>query len=68
MPALREHLAVGPGAAVQAVHRVLRADRAMGTTAVVRLGLSRSFVSAAGQPGKCWLMADGFFSLDDPQP
>jgi hypothetical protein len=42
--------------------------RAMGATVVVRLGLSRTFVSATGQPGKCWLMADGFFSLDDPQP
>jgi hypothetical protein len=45
-----------------------RAVRSMGATVVVRLGLSRSFVSATGQPGKCWLMADGFFSLDDPQP
>jgi hypothetical protein len=45
-----------------------KAVRAMGATVVVRVGLSRPFVSAAGQPGKCWLMADGFFSLDDPQP
>lgn len=45
-----------------------RAVRAMGATVVVRLGLSRSFVSTTGQPGKCWLMADGFFSLEDPQP
>jgi hypothetical protein len=41
--------------------------RSMGSEIVVRLGLSRPFASSAGQPGKCWLMADGFFSLDDPQ-
>jgi hypothetical protein len=45
-----------------------RAVRAMGPTVVVRLGLSRSFASVEGRPGKCWLMADGFFSMDDPQP
>jgi hypothetical protein len=39
----------------------------MGEHVYVRLGLSRSFPSATGQPGRCWLMADGFFSLDDPQ-
>jgi hypothetical protein len=42
------------------------AVRLMGTRVVVRLGLSRSF-PANGQPGRCWLMADGFFSPDDPQ-
>lgn len=44
------------------------AVRAMGSPLVMRLGLSRSFPSAAGRPGRCWLMVDGFFSLDDPQP
>jgi hypothetical protein len=43
------------------------AVRLMGHEVVVRLGLSRSFATANGQPGRCWLMADGFFSLDDPQ-
>jgi hypothetical protein len=43
------------------------AVRLMGHQVLVRLGLSRSFPAAAGQPGRCWLMADGFFSLDDPQ-
>ncbi len=41
--------------------------RLMGAQVLVRLGLSRSFPAANGQPGRCWLMADGFFSLDDPQ-
>lgn len=41
--------------------------RAMGTQVLVRLGLSRSFPAANGQPGRCWLMADGFFNQDDPQ-
>ncbi len=42
------------------------AVRRMGDVAAGRLGLSRPYV-ANGQPGRCWLMADGFFSLDDPQ-
>ena len=33
----------------------------------VRLGLSRAFLSRAGGPGVCWLMADGFFSFRNPQ-
>lgn len=41
--------------------------REMGREVVVRLGLSRAFASAKGSPGRCWLMADGFFCLDDPQ-
>jgi hypothetical protein len=44
-----------------------QAVRLMGARVVVRLGLSRSFPAANGQPGRCWLMADGFFSPDDPQ-
>jgi hypothetical protein len=40
----------------------------MGELIAVRLGLSRSFQGRADQPGMCWLMADGFFSLSDPQP
>ena len=40
----------------------------MGERVAVRLGLSRPFQSAAQQPAMCWLMADGFFSLRDPQP
>jgi hypothetical protein len=44
------------------------AVRAMGTSVVVRLGLSRAFQGLPGRsPARCWLMADGFFSLDDPQ-
>jgi hypothetical protein len=43
--------------------------RRMGEQVAVRLGLSRPFFGRpdAG-PGYCWLMADGFFSLADPQP
>ena len=40
----------------------------MGERVAVRLGLSRPFQSDARQPAMCWLMADGFFSLHDPQP
>jgi hypothetical protein len=40
----------------------------MGERVAVRLGLSRPFQSDAKQPAMCWLMADGFFSLHDPQP
>lgn len=46
-----------------------RLIRAMGESIAVRLGLSRSFQSGVGRgPSSCWLMADGFFSLADPQP
>jgi hypothetical protein len=46
-----------------------RAVRQMGAQVVVRLGLSRAFQGTATRsPGVCWLMADGFFSLTDPQP
>jgi hypothetical protein len=41
----------------------------MGSQVLVRLGLSRAFqATPARGPGLCWLMADGFFSLADPQP
>jgi hypothetical protein len=41
----------------------------MGERVAVRLGLSRPYQpSPEGGPGFCWLMADGFFSLNDPQP
>ncbi len=44
------------------------AVRAMGERVAIRLGLSRPFESAdAKTPAVCWLMADGFFSLTDPQ-
>lgn len=44
------------------------AVRAMGEQILVRIGLSRAFPSSAAKPDVCWLMADGFFSLTDPQP
>src|SRR5712692_9659889 len=37
--------------------------RQMGEQLAVRLGLSRSFGGQPEQPGMCWVMADGFFSL-----
>jgi hypothetical protein len=41
----------------------------MGDLVVVRLGLSRPYQNGVHQPtGPCWLMVDGFFSLNDPQP
>jgi hypothetical protein len=46
-----------------------RAVRDMGEQVAVRLGLSRSYQAPGEQgPTVCWLMADGFFSLSDPQP
>jgi hypothetical protein len=41
----------------------------MGERIAVRVGLTRPFAPAGGQsaPAVCWLMADGFFSLSDPQ-
>jgi len=43
----------------------------MGERIAVRTGLTRPYApQGASQPAAavCWLMADGFFSLDDPQP
>ena len=42
----------------------------MGDSVAVRLGVTRPFAPQEGPgrtPGLCWLMADGFFSLTDPQ-
>ena len=42
----------------------------MGDIVAVRLGVTRPFAPQEGAgrtPGLCWLMADGFFSLTDPQ-
>src|SRR5262249_20752177 len=40
----------------------------MGDQVAVRLGLSRPFAAKAdGSDAFCWVMADGFFSLRDPQ-
>jgi hypothetical protein len=48
---------------------VERAVQQMGDLVVVRLGLSRAYAASEGAgAGQCWLMADGFFSLLDPQP
>jgi hypothetical protein len=45
-----------------------QAVRQMGEPVAVRLGLSRAFKPRADcETGFCWLMADGFFSLSDPQ-
>jgi hypothetical protein len=51
---------------VQALQRFVRD---MGEQVVVRIGVTRPFQATPTRgPGMCWLMADGFFSLDDPQP
>jgi hypothetical protein len=40
----------------------------MGADVVVRLGLSRGFQATPSRTeSACWLMADGFFSFNDPQ-
>ncbi len=46
---------------------VREAVRAMGDRIAVRIGLSRPYAPAGGELA-CWLMADGFFSFDDPMP
>jgi hypothetical protein len=41
----------------------------MGAQVAVRLGLSRAFQATTERgPGVCWPMADGFFSLSNPEP
>jgi hypothetical protein len=48
---------------------LLQAVRQMGPQVAVRLGLSRAFAASPSRgSGLCYLMADGFFSLADPQP
>lgn len=42
--------------------------QSMGEQVAIRLGLSRPFLGEPGVPAVCWHMADGFFSLSDPQP
>jgi hypothetical protein len=58
----------GPGLDDQ-LDRMRALVRGMGEQVAVRLGLSRAFHNehSAAAPA-CWLMADGFFSLADPQP
>jgi hypothetical protein len=41
--------------------------RGMGDPIAIRVGLSRPFAPDGGEP-RCWLMADGFFSLAAPMP
>ena len=48
-------------------HCVQQAVREMGDRIAVRIGLSRPYAPAGGEPA-CWLMADWFFSYDDPTP
>jgi hypothetical protein len=50
------------------VEALRRAVAGMGAEVAVRLGLSRPFAASAQGADFCWLMADGFFSLADPQP
>jgi len=57
--------ASSPTELIGAFHSLV--DR-MGDPIAVRLGLSRAFSAAASGPGVCWLMADGFFSFNSPEP
>ena len=41
--------------------------RGMGEQIAIRVGLSRPFAPDGGE-ARCWLMADGFFSLAEPMP
>jgi hypothetical protein len=45
-----------------------QAIQQMGDQVAVRLGLSRALQGDSQKLAMCWLMADGFFSLHDPQP
>jgi hypothetical protein len=50
------------------IARLAAAIRGMGERVAVRLGLSRAHSIPGQELTWCWLMADGFFSLADPQP
>jgi hypothetical protein len=51
------------------VKALTQAVQRMGPQVIVRLGLSRAFQATPQRdPGRCWLMADGFFSQNDPEP
>jgi hypothetical protein len=51
------------------IQELTLAVRQMGDPVLVRLGLSRAFQTSPGRTqGVCYLMADGFFSYNDPQP
>ncbi len=52
----------------QQVRFLTVAVQEMGEQVAVRLGLSRPFAGQVNQPSVCWVMADGFFSMVDPQP
>jgi hypothetical protein len=60
-----ERLSNSPGGRAKALGETLRA---MGADVAVRLGLSRPFQAGEQRAPVCWLMADGFFSIADPQP
>lgn len=50
------------------IRELTLAVQQMGESVAVRLGLSRGFQSTPGRrDSECWLMADGFFSSNDPQ-
>jgi hypothetical protein len=73
LPMKDHHLLCRAEQAAQDLPSLLRdlhaAVGTMGEQVAVRLGLSRPFPPRADcGAGFCWLMADGFFSLADPQP
>ena len=53
---------------VEQLQEMTRAVQQMGEWVLARLGLSRGFASHPSRLGSvCWLMADGFFSFQNPQ-
>lgn len=72
LPVKDHHLLRHAESVVQLIDEQVRtlteSVRHMGASIAVRLGLSRGFQSGEGTNSLCWLMADGFFSLEDPQP
>jgi hypothetical protein len=65
---LLRHAEQGPANLDQRLQSLYQAVFRMGDPVVVRLGLSRPFQGhGPAGPAECWLMADGFFSLTDPQ-
>lgn len=65
---LRRAEAAAPADLEQQLRELRAVVQGMGERVAVRLGLTRPFPPRDDCPGSCWLMADGFFSLADPQP
>jgi hypothetical protein len=74
LPVIDHHLLLkaeqGGGSDTERLARLHQLIQGMGEQVAVRLGLARPLQQGQGPRAttRCWLMADGFFSLPDPQP